>query len=55
LGAIEFGVGGTVLSTERALHRGVVHEVQQIFEQRTIPVAGERENGFVVERRQRKT
>jgi len=47
LGAVEFGVGGTVLPAERTSHRGVVHEDQQISEQRAVPVAGERQNGSV--------
>jgi len=44
LGSVKLGIGGTALPAERAAHRSVVHEGQQIFEQRTVLVAGEWEN-----------
>jgi len=44
LGTVKLGIGGTALPSERAAHRSVVHEGQQIFEQRTVLGASEWEN-----------
>jgi len=44
LGTIKLGIGGTALSAERAARRSVVHEDQQIFEQRTVLGACKWEN-----------
>jgi len=44
LGTIKLGIGGTALSAERAARRSVVHEGQQIFEQRTVLGARKWEN-----------
>jgi len=44
LGSVKLGISGTALPAERAAHRSVVHEGQQIFEQRTVLGTGEWEN-----------
>jgi len=44
LGSVKLGIGGTALPAGRATHRSVVHEGQQIFEQRTVLGAGKWEN-----------